>query len=278
MRPLALLWLDLETTGSEETEGDEIIEIGAILSDFDFELFPGNNAFSIVVRPTSFAFKRMLENDVVREMHTKNGLLKDVREAETDIHLAELKMLDWLNGRDLNHPHCLRLAGSGVGHFDRRFIKKYMPALDEVLVRAPLDIGSVRRFMRMTGVLPSSSGQDPKDHRAFSDAALHLKEAQHYEKIVRTGPYPREDGDFVIIGPETFKDSAGTVISHQGENYYANTESEEANQEADGQEAGQEGRREGQAQGLQQEGSERRPLDIQLSDRPLDEHLEDYDG
>jgi len=34
-----------------------------------------------------------------------------------------------------------------------------------------------------------------------------------------TTGYPRQDGDFVILGPEIFTDIAGTVICWKGENY-----------------------------------------------------------
>jgi hypothetical protein len=67
----AILWVDLETTGTDETE-DDIIEVGAILTDFDLEVI---RMFSAVSRPSDHAYKRMMENKVVRKMHTDNGLL-----------------------------------------------------------------------------------------------------------------------------------------------------------------------------------------------------------
>lgn len=35
----------------------------------------------------------------------------------------------------------------------------------------------------------------------------------------KTGAYPRQDGDFTILGPETFTNQAGTVICWKGVNY-----------------------------------------------------------
>jgi hypothetical protein len=32
--------------------------------------------------------------------------------------------------------------------------------------------------------------------------------------------FPRREGDYILLGPETFSDADKTVISHQGENYY----------------------------------------------------------
>lgn len=179
-----LLWMDLETTGSDE-DMDEIIEIGALLT--DFELNQVGRTFSQVYQPDDTALGRLIKNDVVREMHTANGLLAECIRAK---HYARnsLDVNNWLN-YEINRKQRrgpvekfrFMLAGSGVGHFDREFISRYLPDLDNLLVFAPLDVGMVRRFLKVSGVEPShADNTDQKNHRALDDVILHLEEARAY--------------------------------------------------------------------------------------------------
>lgn len=73
-----LLWLDLETTGTDESK-DSIIEIGCVLTDADLNEV---SDFTMYVEPTDEALGRLLRNDIVREMHKANGLLDRVLAGE----------------------------------------------------------------------------------------------------------------------------------------------------------------------------------------------------
>ena len=188
---IGILWTDLETTGAEEDK-DDIIEIGAIYTDFKLQT-PNNSAmgWQTVVEPTEAALGRMVKNNIVRNMHTENGLLDECIGSPTrapSIRAAEMEMINWLD-RTINYSTTkgpvrkfrFMLAGSGVGHFDRRFIRRHMPILDSLLVFSPLDVGNVRRLAKFAGFEPSTvPSQDTKNHRALDDIRLHLQEAQAY--------------------------------------------------------------------------------------------------
>lgn len=182
-----LLWIDLETTGLSEVY-DEIIEIGAIYTDFN--LIPLGPNFTVVIEPGEYAIGRLMMEPAVRNMHTENGLLEDIfaRKCVKSIEEAETKLINWLdliiNRSSRKGPmekFRFILAGSGVGHFDRRFIQAYMKRLDKMLAHAPLDVGDVRRLAKLAGFEPSSvPSQDTKTHRAADDILQHLQEAQVY--------------------------------------------------------------------------------------------------
>lgn len=185
---IGILWVDLETTGTDQ-DVDDIIEIGSILTDFEFNTL---DEFSIVIRPSTYSLGQMMFNPIVREMHTANGLLEECINSKVDIAEAEQKMMSWMNHvinkkttRGPVEKFRFMLAGSGVGHFDRRFIKEYMPKLDKILNHGPLDIGAVRRFLRVSGQelapVPSS---DAKNHRALDDIRMHLEEARAYREAL----------------------------------------------------------------------------------------------
>lgn len=178
-----MLWLDLECTGSDE-EFDEIIEIGAVMT--DSSLLICSDPFEIVVRPSASAYERMTNNEIVRKMHTANELYGECADAPDTIAEAESKMIKWLIENDVDQEdRRVILSGSGVSHFDRRFIRRYMPKAERFMVYPHIDIGVVRRFLDSSGVLPEADKPESKNHRALQDAYLHLGEACHYRAMLR---------------------------------------------------------------------------------------------
>jgi oligoribonuclease len=175
-----ILWVDLETTGSDP-ESDDVIEIGMLLTsgpdlehvDGLAEVFKTRKSISSI-------------DPVVFRMHSVNGLWIDcITEAKRFAPEAQQTILSWLGSHGaLTKPHSLPIAGSGVAHFDRRFIARDWPALDKYLTYWSYDIGSMRRFLRMWGMLPAG-GPDVKSHRAPDDIAGHVQEALHMREIVQ---------------------------------------------------------------------------------------------
>jgi oligoribonuclease len=172
-----LLWLDLETTGTDETK-DSIIEIGCVLTDIDLEV---KGEYVSFVRPTDEALGRLLRNDVVREMHTVNGLLADlIAPSGKDLdhpQVVQTLVSDWL--QDIVGNQRVALAGSGVAHFDRRFLDAQMPKVTRSLTYWTIDVGVIRRAFHMaTNAQFTTARQQTKTHRALDDAYLHLAEAK----------------------------------------------------------------------------------------------------
>jgi len=183
-----LVWLDLETTGTDE-HADHILEVGITVTQpvFPFDERDRFESIVIPVMPRAGDLSWVDNLDpVVLDMHTKNGLLQEVREAQMETNgflyciTVEARILDFL----APYGKRLLLAGSGVGHFDRRFIRRQMPTLDDRLLFPCLDVGIIRRTMALLGRddLMSHDGEanDLKPHRALADALIHLDEYRHY--------------------------------------------------------------------------------------------------
>lgn len=176
-----MLWLDLETTGTDENR-DEIIEVGIALTDRNLDIveehawvcFPEN------INPL------LLMEDVVIDMHVKSGLIGDVLKAikrgETSISGVDTALSEMLF--KYNGGRHTPLAGSGVMHFDRRFIKQYMPKTDKKLTFWAYDVGVVRRFMRMAGMQTPDNFEGLK-HRALDDVHDHINEAKVYLDLMK---------------------------------------------------------------------------------------------
>jgi oligoribonuclease (3'-5' exoribonuclease) len=184
---LGIVWLDLETTGSDK-KYDEIIEIGALYSDLNFVRH--GETFKCNIMPSDEALGHMMKEPIVREMPPKSGLLDEILSGRCTqaISDAENLLIDWL---DLTINRSKRrgpvekfrfiLGGSGVGHFDRAFIDRHMPRLANLLVFFPMDVGNVRRLARFAGFEQASSrANSAKTHRALDDILQHFTEARDF--------------------------------------------------------------------------------------------------
>lgn len=173
-----ILWLDLETSGS--ADDSDILEVGVVLSDMECNEI---DSLSLLVHPTS---DHVMMDPIVFEMHTKNGLLADLNEKPTmTVAGAEQALLNFLTGHGIRRKDRIPLAGSGVSHFDRRYIRRDWPAFDKRLTYWAFDVGVVRRTMRLAGV-PIEPPSDGLSHRAVEDAREHMNEYRLYLTMIAT--------------------------------------------------------------------------------------------
>ena len=184
-----ILFLDLETTGVDE-EKDDIIEVGLSLVDATKDDYPEIDAYSCVINPSDSAFVRMMDKRVVREMHEANGLMdtilnfRETRMGAFDTPMrADADIMKWLDAHRKGDDTHIPLGGSGVLHFDRRFIKQYLPWFDRSLTHWAYDVGVLRRSFQKAGA-PFAS-MDAKTHRALDDARVHADEWRYYQKVIR---------------------------------------------------------------------------------------------
>lgn len=179
-----ILFLDTETTGVEVPQ-DEIIEIGLSLVSTEAG-YPEVDSFTSIIIPKDSAWERMMKNDVVRKMHQSNGLLDELTKPDnyvfslSDVERDVIAWLDThLNGDTTHIPY----GGSGVLHFDRRFIDYFMPRFSKRLSHWAFDVGVMRRMFIKAGAPYASI--DAKTHRALDDARVHAEEFRWYQKFIR---------------------------------------------------------------------------------------------
>lgn len=173
--PQYMAWLDLETTGTNQFS-DEILEIGIVVTDLDLNALA---VLSQVVHPSPLAEAQM--SNTVREMHTTNGLLDACRFGK-EIEVVDSECSEWLK-KECGATHVI-LAGSGVAHFDRRFLAELMPLTEKRFTYWSLDVGVLRRAMRYAGVSLPENPNEAKPHRALDDARLHLDEYRQWKTML----------------------------------------------------------------------------------------------
>lgn len=171
-----ILWLDLETTGSSDVA--KIIEVGAILTDSS-SLLNELGRFTTVIGPGWVAPN--WEADVVKFMHQKSGLTEALKDPlNPTVQEAEKMVLRWINdtvGFSTDH---IPWGGSGVGHFDAKYIKRDWPYLSKRLTYWVYDVGVMRRMLKLIGIQLDADTTEIKTHRALEDIILHVEEARQY--------------------------------------------------------------------------------------------------
>ena len=180
-----LVWIDCEMTGLDIAR-DALIEIACVVSDGGLNLLDGG--IDLVIKPPAEAVDQM--SDVVRDMHTKSGLLVDLSGGmalgeAADAVLAYVK----------HHVPEVRkapLCGNSIAT-DRWFIARDMPELDNWLHYRMVDVSSVKELARRW--YPRAYFASPikhGGHRALADITESVQELRYYRAAVFV-PQPGPD-------------------------------------------------------------------------------------
>lgn len=185
-----LAFADLETTGTDEHSG-QILEIALVLTDWTLEELTGPHAW-LHVPPGGTRHWREAATPEVRAMHDRTDLWADLWELETNGNPQTLDTIDrHLETiiRDVAGDAHVVLAGSGVGHFDRRWIRRHLPRFDDRLAYWPLDTGTIRRFLdRLVGLnIDRPDVPIGLPHRALPDTLQAIEEARLYADTIAQG-------------------------------------------------------------------------------------------
>ena len=195
-----LVWMDCEMTGLDP-DRDGLCEIAVIVTDFD--LAPLHPGFEIVINPGPEAMAHM--GDFVRGMHEESGLLPRIESGVT-VAEAEQQVISYL-AQHVTAGRRPIVAGNTIG-MDRRFIAKYMPALEERLHYRSIDVSTVKELSRQW--YPAAFFGAPAKrggHRALADIAESIQELAYFREAV------------LVKGPGPDKATAEAMARTAGERY-----------------------------------------------------------
>ena len=169
-----LVWIDLEMTGLN-VETDVILEIASVVTDADLAVIAEGPALAI--RQGERALAAMDEWCV--EHHTASGLVDRVRQSKTTLAEAEAATLSFV---ELHcPPRTSPLCGNSLWQ-DRRFLARYMPALESHLHYRIVDVSTVKELALRWRPQLADGFKKKNAHRALDDIRESIGELRHYRE------------------------------------------------------------------------------------------------
>ncbi len=181
--------LDLKT--------DRLIEIAVLVTDADLNIL--GDGLDVVIHAADEALDSMI--DVVTQMHTRSGLIEEVRASTIDLAAAEDLVLDYIRTH-VKAAKTAPLAGNSIAT-DRGFIARDMAKLDDYLHYRMIDVSSIKELCRRW--YPRIYfGQPEKGlaHRALADIHESIRELKYYRRTAFVAPPGPSTSDIAAIAAE----------------------------------------------------------------------------
>ena len=172
-----LVWIDCEMTGLDLAL-DALIEIACLVTDGELNIL--DDGVDVIIKPPPEAVDQM--SDVVREMHTRSGLLAGLGQGIT-LDEAQDIVLSYIQ-QHVSEPRRVPLCGNSIAT-DRSFIARDMPQLDAYLHYRMVDVSSIKElarrwYPRAYFASPAKQG----GHRALADIKESVQELRYYREAV----------------------------------------------------------------------------------------------
>ena len=166
-----------------DLKADKLIEIAVLVTDADLNIL--GDGIDVVIHADDAALSSMIP--VVTDMHTRSGLIEEVRASTIDVAAAEELVLDYIRTH-VKQAKTAPLAGNSIAT-DRGFIARDMLKLDDYLHYRMIDVSSIKELCRRW--YPRIYfGQPEKGlaHRALADIHESIRELQFYRRTAFVPP------------------------------------------------------------------------------------------
>ncbi|MFT8211775.1 MAG: oligoribonuclease [Symbiopectobacterium sp.] len=169
-----LIWIDLEMTGLDP-EQDRIIEIATLITDANLNVLAEGPTIAVHQSDAQLA---LMDNWNVRT-HGASGLTERVKASAYNERVAELETIAFLQqwvpvGKS---PIC----GNSIGQ-DRRFLFRYMPALEAYFHYRYLDVSTLKELARRWKPEIMAGLKKQGTHQAMDDIRDSVAELAYYRE------------------------------------------------------------------------------------------------
>jgi oligoribonuclease len=159
-----------------------VVEIATLLTDDD--LTPIAEGPDIVIHATDAELEQM--DDVVVAMHTRSGLLTEIKASSISLADAGEQTLAFLKAH-IPEARTVPLCGNSIGT-DRRFLAQYLPDIENFLHYRSIDVSTIKELCRrwypdvLAAVPPKREA-----HRALGDIRESIAELAYYRSTIFIG-------------------------------------------------------------------------------------------
>lgn len=167
-----LIWLDMEMTGLNP-DGDRIIEVAMVITDSQLETIAESPV--LVVHQSTEILDAMDQWN--KSTHARSGLVDKVKTSTLNEAQVEEQMLDFLQQHVPSNtsPMC----GNSICQ-DRRFLVRWMPALERYFHYRNLDVSTLKELAKrwkpeiVAGIVKHGK------HEALADIYESIEEMKYY--------------------------------------------------------------------------------------------------
>jgi len=173
-----IAWVDVETTGLEVSEGHQVLQVAAILTDKRFNEIDSFERVVFFDKVDSTLLRERVANDYVRAMHDKTGLwgrLPDgvpVKQVDEELHA-------WLVTHQPKENFLYFGGNSQV--LDREFMKEFTPQALAHLSYRDLNMTSVEKFFNLIEERPNYTKK--RTHDAMDDIRESIESARYHWRM-----------------------------------------------------------------------------------------------
>jgi oligoribonuclease len=167
-----LVWVDMEMSGLVP-ERDRILEVAMVVTDAELNTIAEAPVY-VVHQPDEVLDAMDSWN---KSTHGKSGLVDKVRASTLSVEEVERRIVEFL--KPLVAERAAPLAGNTV-HQDRRFMARYMPALDAYLHYLIVDVSTLKELARRWRPDVLAGVTKEGRHEALADVHESIAELRYY--------------------------------------------------------------------------------------------------
>ncbi|GIU38035.1 oligoribonuclease [Shewanella schlegeliana] len=171
-----LIWVDLEMTGLEP-DVDRIIEIATIVTDKELNIIAQGPVLAIHQSDEQLA----LMDDWNQKHHGESGLIDRVRASTVSEEEAIEQTITFLS--QYVPAGVSPMCGNSIGQ-DRRFLNRYMPALEDYFHYRNIDVSTIKELVRRWEPSAMEGFSKKNTHQALQDIEESIAELQFYRTKV----------------------------------------------------------------------------------------------
>lgn len=156
-----------------------IVEVATLVTDDDLEIVAEGP--ELVIGASAEELAAM--DEVVRDMHTRSGLLTEIQASTVTLDEAGRATLDFIRAH-VPTPRSVPLAGNSIGT-DRRFLARWLPAIEHHLHYRSVDVSTIKELAKRW--YPEALAAAPEKsagHRALDDIRESVAELRYYRQAV----------------------------------------------------------------------------------------------
>ncbi|MDA3921148.1 MAG: oligoribonuclease [Salinisphaera sp.] len=171
-----LIWIDLEMTGLDP-DNDRIIEIATLVTDANLQVL----AEGPVLAVSQSQDRLDAMDDWNTRQHNGSGLVARVQASRVDDAGAEQATVDFL--KEYVPAGKSPMCGNSICQ-DRRFLARYMPALEAYFHYRHIDVSTLKELARRWAPEVASGFSKTSSHLAMDDIRDSIEELSYYRSTL----------------------------------------------------------------------------------------------